>query len=108
MHYFEMSHYDYMFFISMNMMVCFSWFVFFFYGSLALKGLTIIEAADRFSKRKPAVREADQVEYEGASLRMIANKKYIDNLEVIFGTRSVLRCFLPVKRPLIDPLAFQE
>lgn len=56
MHIFNMAYYDYMFFVALNMMSLFSWVVFFFYGYLALKGLTIIEAGERFQNRSNSVK----------------------------------------------------
>lgn len=55
MHLFNMTYYEYMFFVSLNMMTVFCWMVFFCYGALALKGLTIIEAGDRFHNRATSV-----------------------------------------------------
>lgn len=51
----DFSSGDYMFFASGWVLALFAWAVFFMYSGLALKGLTIIEAAERFQLRRQQV-----------------------------------------------------
>ena len=49
-----LGQYDQVFYICNYLFICFAWFMFFFYGGLALKGLTIIEAAEKYANRRAA------------------------------------------------------
>lgn len=45
------SYFDFIFFVMMSILALFAWAIFFGYGTMALKGFTIIEASDRFAHR---------------------------------------------------------
>lgn len=51
--------YGWTFFVSGSCLVIFGWFVFFMYGTMALKGVTIIEASVLFQQRRANVLKSD-------------------------------------------------
>ena len=48
----ELGQYDQVYSLCNYLFICFAWFMFFFYGGLAFKGLTIIEAAEKYNNRR--------------------------------------------------------
>lgn len=50
----QLGQYDQVYSVCNYLFICFAWFMFFFYGGLALKGLTIIEAAEKYNNRRSA------------------------------------------------------
>lgn len=49
------------FFVAGSCLTIFGWFVFFMYGTLALKGVTIIESSAMFAERRQSVIYDDSV-----------------------------------------------
>ena len=94
--------YDYTFFIAISILQIFAWFVFVMYFTLMAKGLTVIEAADRFNKRHETIQQGVG-ENGNTGIRLVANKRFKDNLLVTFGTSNLLCCLIPLRRKLPNP-----
>ena len=100
---------DYMFFASGWVLAAFAWVVFFMYSGLALKGLTIIEAAERFQLRRAQVLAAHQPHSsEPRGLKLIGNQSADDNFLVIFGVKSFWAAMLPIRRRLPSPDSYLD
>ena len=48
----QFDTYDMTYYLCNYLFIGFAWFMFFFYGFLALKGLTVIEASERYAARR--------------------------------------------------------
>ena len=102
----EFSNIDYIFFASGWVLSIFTFGVFIMYGMMALKGYTIIEAAERYHMRREEVESFNRL-YNNNQVMMIGNKKKIDNIKVIFNTNSYLLALLPLKRSLPNPSIYK-
>lgn len=96
------DYWDYTFYVCIGLLQFFAWGVFVMYGLMALKGLTVIEAAEHWSSKRTR-----PTNLPPGSILMINNENYKDNLKLIFGTESPLLALLPLRRAIISPEFFQ-
>ena len=54
----SLTYWDLLFYVTDSLLQFFGWFMFFTYGTLAIKGLTVIEAADRWTAKREEVVDA--------------------------------------------------